>query len=440
MAQTSRTPYDIYVSLLQQGVPSMQAYRQAFPQGVQTGQKTPKQQAKEQQRAGYARVGGALVGALAVKGAGQALSGERVFGQTRDTISGWFGGAKPGADAAASAAATTPSGLATTAAENAAFNAPAMSFELPAGSTTTPSGDVLAPDGTVKDAATGLNIGRWAQGIAGAIMVQQGVKQYQSGEKIGGALNVGTGVANIAQAAGSEAAGNYVPYLNIAAGTYGLGKMAFKSGEYGKDQKGQLALQGAQSGMQLGAGIGSFFGPAGSAIGGAIGTVAGGTYGFLTGFTGSGKGLRQQVRDKWREAMLENNVGFFDENYKGTLPDGSEFDWGKDKFTFGKKEGDIDLENPVVGKAAAYGNVMAALQGAVDRKPREAIATQFLAAGTTNAKDDAEKMRGNFKHFFSKLGMDMNTAQQQLKTMFDEGQLNENEYQVFSNDLTEMLR
>lgn len=440
MAQTSRTPYDIYVSLLQQGVPSMQAYRQAFPQGVQTGQKTPKQQAKEQQRAGYARVGGALVGALAVKGAGQALSGERVFGQTRDTISGWFGGAKPGADAAASAAATTPSGLATTAAENAAFNAPAMSFELPAGSTTTPSGDILAPDGTVKDAATGMNIGNWLQGAAGAIMVYQGAKQFQGGDKLGGALNVGTGALNIGAAAGSGLAQKYVPYANIAMGAYGLGKMALESGDYSKSQKGQTAAQGAMSGAQLGAGIGSFIPGVGTAVGAGIGAALGGAYGFLSGFTGSGKGLRQKVRDKWREAMLENNVGFFDENYKGTLPDGTEFDWGKDKFTFGKKEGDIDLENPVVGKAAAYGNVMAALQGAVDRKPREAIATQFLAAGTTNAKDDAEKMRGNFKHFFSKLGMDVNSAQQQLKTMFEEGQLSENEYQVFSNDLTEMLR
>lgn len=430
MASTSRTPYDIYLSLLQQGMPAMQAYRQAFPQGVQTGRKTPEQQAKEQakqqQKLGLIKVGGALTGALAVKGAGQALSGERVFGETRDNL-----GRLIGLDNAAQAAA--PSGLASTAAENAAYNAPAMSFELPAGSTTTPSGDVLAPDGTVKDAATGSTIGSWAQGVAGAIMVHQGIKQYKSGEKIGGALNVGAGTATIAAAAGSEVAKQYLPGINIAAGAYGLGKMISKSGEYSKYQKGQTALQGAMSGAQLGAGLG---GP----IGAGIGAVVGGTYGFLAGFTGSGKGMRQQVRDAWREAMLKNNVGFFDENYKGTLPDGTEFDWGKDKFGFGKKEGDIDLENPVVGKAAAYGNVMAALQGAVDRKPREAIATQFLAAGTANTKDDQEKMRGNFKYFFSKLGMDANSAQAELKNMHEQGKLNDNEYEVFSNDLAEMLR
>lgn len=432
MAQTSRTPYDTYISLLQQGMPAMEAYRQAFPQGIQTGQKTPKEQAKEQQKAGYAKLGGALVGALAVKGAGQALEGERVFGKTRDTISGWFKDTPPATPSGVSAARAaggpaTPTGLT------------GQAIQLPPGSTTTPNGDVLSPDGTVKDANTGDTIGSWAQGAAGAIMVYQGVKQYQAGEKIGGALNIGAGAANIAAAAGSETASSVLPGLNIAAGAYGLGKMAFKSGEYTKSQKGQLAAQGAMSGAQIGAGIGSIIPGPGTAIGAGIGAIVGGTYGFLSGFTGSGKGLRQQVRDKWREAMLENNVGFFDENYQGKLPDGSTFDWGKDKFTFGKKEGDIDLENPVVGKAAAYGNVMAALQGATDRKPREAIATQFLAAGTTNAKDDQEKMRGNFKYFFSKLGMDVKGAQSQLDAMYNDGKLNENEYKVYSNDLKEML-
>lgn len=433
MAQANRTPYDLYVSLLQQGVPSADAYRQAFPQGMQTGQKTPKQQAKEQQNAGYAKLGGALVGALGVKGIGQALSGERVFGETRDSLGRLIGldktvAAPTGVTATKVAAPNMPTGLSAT-----------RVTELPAGSTTTPEGNILASDGTVKDAATGANIGSWIQGAAGALTVYQGVKQYQAGEKIGGALNVASGAANLGAALGSETAAQYVPGLNIAAGAYGLGKMGLKSGEYSKSQKGQLAAQGAMSGAQLGAGIGSFIPVIGTGIGAGIGAALGGTYGFLSGFTGSGKGLRQQIRDKWREAMLDNNVGFFDENYQGKLPDGSTFDWGKDKFTFGKKEGDIDLENPVEGKAAAYGNVMAALQGATDRKPREAIATQFLAAGTTNAKDDQEKMRGNFKYFFSKLGMDPKTAQGQLDSMYNDGKLNENEYQVYTNDLKEML-
>jgi hypothetical protein len=223
-------------------------------------------------------------------------------------------------------------------------------------------------------------------------------------------------------------------------GGYKLGKMALKSGDYSKSQKGQTAAEGAMAGAQLGAGIGSFVPGIGTGIGASIGAALGGAYGFISGFSGSGKGLRQKVRDKWREAMLENNVGLFDENYQGTLPDGSKFDWGKDKFTFGKKEGDIDLENPVVGKAAAYGNVLAAIQGATDTKPREAIAAQFLKAGTTNASDDMDKMRGNMKYFFNKLGMNGTDAQVQLDKLKEDGKLKEAEYQVYSNDLAEMLR
>ena len=433
MAQVNRTPYDTYIALLQQGVPSMQAYRQAFPQGIQTGQKTPEQQAKDAQQRGYAQLGGMLTGALATRGITQAISGERVFGETRDAISGLFKDGAPatptGATAARVAGPTTPTGLSA-----------ARVTELPAGSTMTPEGNALSPDGTVKDAATGTTVGDWVQGAAGAIMVYQGAKQFKEGDKLEGALNIGTGALNIADAAGSQFGETYVPYANIAMGGYKLGKMALKSGDYSKSQKGQTAAEGAMAGAQLGAGIGSFVPGIGTGIGAGIGAALGGAYGFISGFSGSGKGLRQKVRDKWREAMLENNVGLFDENYQGTLPDGSKFDWGKDKFTFGKKEGDIDLENPVVGKAAAYGGVLAAIQGATDQKAREAIAAQFLKAGTTNASDDMEKMRGNMKYFFNKLGMDAAGAQAQLDKLRADGKIDEHLYEVHTNDLAEMLR
>ena len=430
MAQQSRTraPYDLYISLIQQGVPAEEAYRQAYPQGLQTGLPTPKEQAKKQQQQGFIQIGGALAGALGTKAAFDAMEGKRVLGGLRDTVGGWFDGA-PAAEAGAGAVATPT--------VTSVGRVPTM--ELPAGSTTTPTGETLAQDGSVVD-QSGAVVGNWVQGALGAIQVYQGVKQYQEGQKLEGALGAGTGALNVASALGSQTAAQYVPYANIAMGTYGLGKMALKSGEYTKSQKGQLAAQGAMSGAQLGAGIGSFLPGVGTAIGAGIGAALGGTYGLLSGFTGSGKGMRQIVRDKWRDSMLENNVGLFDKDYQGTLPDGSKFDWGKDKFAFGKGEGRIDLENPVVGKAAAYGNVLAALQGATDRKPREAIATQFLAAGTQNAADNMDKMKGNFQYFFNQLGMKQSDAQAQLDKMFKEGTLDEDKYKIFSNDLAEMLR
>lgn len=436
MAQVKRTPYDTYISLIKQGVPSMQAYREAFPQGLQTGQKTPEEQAKDAQKRGYAQIGGMLAGALATRGITQAIEGERVFGKTRDTISNLFKdkpvAAPSGASAtkvSGSAGPATPTGL-----------TGGRVTELPAGSTTTPEGNILAPDGTVKDATSGMTIGDWADTGLGVLQVYQGVKQFKEGDKLAGALGTTAGLATLGKVGaeqfglgGTETLGDVAGGVGAAYGAYGLGKMAFDSGDYTKSQKGQLAAQGAT----YGASIGSYFG---GPIGAGIGAALGGAYGFLSGFSGSGKGLRQKVRDKWRETMVENNVGLFDKDYQGTLPDGSTFDWGKDKFTFGKKEGDIDLENPVVGKAAAYGNVLAAVQGATEGKPREAIATQFLAAGTQNAKDDMDKMRGNMKYFFDKLGMNPSDAQTQLKQALDDGKISEHEFNVYSNDLAEMLR
>jgi hypothetical protein len=423
-----RTAYDRYISLLQQGVPAMEAYRQAFPQGIETGQKTPEQEAKEkakeQQRLGIAQIGGALTGALGTKAVFDVMEGKPVLGGLRETT-----GILPPSGG-------TPTPVATPQVTS-ITRGPAL--ELPAGSTTTPNGDILAPDGTVKDAATGASIGNWVQGALGAIQVYQGVQQYKEGEKLEGALGAGTGALNVGAALGSQTAAAYVPYANIAMGGYQLGKMALDSGDYTKSQAGQLGLQGGLAGAQLGAGIGSFLPGVGTAIGAGIGAALGGAYGLVSGLSGSGKGMRQMVRDKWRDAIQEQGIQLFDDKYQGKLPDGSTFDWGKDKFAFGKGEGQIDLENPVVGKAAAYGNVLAALQGATDRKPREAIATQFLAAGTQNAANDMDKMKSNFQYFFNTLGMNPKDAQTQLDTMFKEGKLDEDKYKIFSNDLKEML-
>lgn len=422
-----RTAFDKYVSLLQQGVPTQEAYRQAFPQGMETGQPTPEEQAKKQQQQGLVQIGGALAGALGTKAVFDAMEGKRVLGGLRDTVGGWFDGA-PAAEAGAGAVAT-PQVTSIT-------RGPVM--ELPAGSTTTPGGETLAQDGSVLDSAGNI-VGEWLPTALGAIQIYMGAKQFKSGDKLQGGLGMGAGLATVGgQVAGklglggTETLGSIGSGLGAAYGAYGLGKMALKGGEYTKKDAAGLGLQGASYGAMIGS---HFGGPIGAGIGAALG----GTYGVVAGLSGSGKGVRQMVRDKWRDSMLENNVGLFDEKYQGKLPDGSTFDWGKDKFAFGKGEGRIDLENPVVGKAAAYGNVLAALQGATDRKPREAIATQFLAAGTQNAADDMNKMKGNFQYFFNQLGMKQADAQAQLDTMFNEGKLDEEKYKIFSNDLREML-
>jgi hypothetical protein len=44
------------------------------------------------------------------------------------------------------------------------------------------------------------------------------------------------------------------------------------------------------------------------------------------------------------------------------------------------------------------------------------------------------------KYFFNKLGMNGTDAQAQLDKLKEDGKLKEAEYQVYSNDLAEMLR
>jgi len=232
-----------------------------------------------------------------------------------------------------------------------------------------------------------------AEGAASAAGTQAG--GVALGETVGtsvtgGPLQAGlsTSTASQAPAAASGAfdisgvggAGNLILPAIGAYGAYNLIDSQSDAPSGGRRNSRGL-LQGAASG----AAMGSYFGPWGAVAGGVIGGIGG-----LTGsLTGSSKGGRQMTRDEWRAKILEEGTPLFDESYQGDLADGTTFDWGKDKFGFGTKEGDIDLTKKTTGKAAAYGNVLAALQGFGGGEDREAVATQFTAASTANAPEAA---------------------------------------------------
>lgn len=104
-------------------------------------------------------------------------------------------------------------------------------------------------------------------------------------------------------------------------GAYQLGKLALND-DITKSQTGSATAQGAAAGAAVGSAI--------PGVGTAIGAIVGGTIGFIKGMSGSGKGERQIIRDKWRKAMNESEVGLWDpETWKGTLPDGTVFDGAK---------------------------------------------------------------------------------------------------------------
>jgi hypothetical protein len=231
--------------------------------------------------------------------------------------------------------------------------------------------------------------------------------------------------------AGFGGAGNV---LLPAIGALGATNLAMSQGDAASG--GKRNIRGFGQGAASGAAMGSYFGPWGAAIGGGIGGIAG----LAGSLFGSSKGERQQTRDGWRKAVLENAIPLFDSNYQGDLADGTQFDWGKDKFGFSTKEGDIDLSKPAVGKAAAYGNVLAALQGYGGGKKGESIATQFAAASTANLKDknDLKTVKDNYKHFLGKLGInDAETAYQALYNVAP--QIGQKNWDVFVKDMDELF-
>jgi hypothetical protein len=350
---------------------------------------------------------------------------------TNTNLQGLQGLANEGTQSAFNAGAT--------AASNSLAGPPAPTFGNGGVAGPLPQGATPQPNGTVTD-ASGTTIGTWAEGLGGAILFYQGYNQYKDGDKIGGGLGMAAGATYGASALGSTMAADAAPIVGGVYGAYNLGKLAANSGDLHKSDTGGATMQGASSGAALGASIGSIVPGVGTAFGGAVGGILGGLYGLGAGLSASGKGERQQIRDKYRDNIINNNIPLFNSDYKGDLADGTVFDFGKDKFGFGTGKGDFDLSNPTVGKAAAYGNVLAGMQGA-GGKAREAIATQFLGASTANANNDLNVVKANYGHFLRKLGVnDANTAIKKLDEAKAAGTISDQEYQVFANDARELFQ
>jgi len=251
--------------------------------------------------------------------------------------------------------------------------------------------------------ALGFGGAETAEGAAG--FVGPATPSVEAGTLAGPVAPEAAGAFDLA---GVGSAGNVLLPAVGAYGAYNLMDSQSDAPSGGRRNSRGL-LQGAASG----AAMGSYFGAPGAIVGGILGGVGG-----LAGSVfGSSKGGRQMTRDEWRAKILESGTPLFDENYQGDLADGTTFDFGRDKFSFGKNENDIDLSKPTTKKAAAYGNVLAALQGYGGGDDREAVATQFTAASTANAKDpnDINTVKSNYRHFLNKLGInDAETAYQAL--------------------------
>lgn len=310
-----------------------------------------------------------------------------------------------------------------------------QTIQLPNGSTSTPNGEVLQQDGSVIDPQTGASVGRWVQGAAGIALVYDGYHNFQSGNKVGGALEAGYGASLIGSAANSSYAATAAPYLGLGYGAYELGNMAYNSGDLHKSDTGSSAAQGAVAG----AAIGSFFSPVGTAIG----AVAGGIFGAALGLTASSKDKYQVIRDKWRENVIKQGTPFMTADYKGSLADGTQIDWNNINGDQGKGTAHMHFEDPVVAKAVAYANVLATAQGATG-KAREAIAGEMAKAAIANANGNLAVVQQNMQHFAQQMGMDPATIQSRIQEISQSETKHSSPeevsmYQVISNDAGELF-
>ena len=446
----SMQAYNKYMNLINQGMPYQQAY---FESGLgdiaQQNQEIQRQQAEEQQRilasqqgrAGRQQLGGQLAGALATKGAYNYLMGKPLFGETGAAIGNRLGiesellgstGGTPTPATAPAAAAPAPIPI--------DINAPMSTMPTDAGgmSTVADGGMSQATDVPTETAdGSSYGLGNALTGALGAYNIYQGAQQFKEGNKLEGAIGAYTGAGQLASSFGLGLPG--AKALGAAYGAYQLGKLALND-DITKAETGSAAAQGASAGAAIGSVI--------PGIGTAIGSLIGGTIGAIKGLSGSGKGQMQKIRDKWRDAMIENDVGLFDpKTYKGTLPDGTVFDWGKDRFGFGtnEKEGDINLkENPVHVQAVNYGNLMTTLMGMGESKANESIAAQYVLASladnegsTANATD--QQVKDRFRYFMDKNEFSLADAQQQIGLMLQQGKIDQEYHDIQQNNLRMLM-
>lgn len=311
------------------------------------------------------------------------------------------------------------------------------------GSVIAPDGTNISVDGNVVSKGTNLDADgvskytSYAQGILGAYQLATGLKDI-SKNPIGGGLTSLTGAGNLAQAAGVETVAgqqlsSIIPGLNIATGLYGGYETASMVGNApaGGKRNVQSTLGGAGAGASAGAGIGTLVGgPGGTLVGAGIGAVVGGLAGFLDSAFGSSKGDRQMIRDQGREFLQKN--GILDADWKGTLADGSSFDFGKDGKGFGK----LDYDDPSVGKAIALANALAAGEG-YSGTARESMAALYANAALSNANKDQNTILANMRHFAQQRGFSTDLVLGEYKRQLDAGQMTQDEYNVFANDLTQ---
>lgn len=433
-------PAAYYAWLTSNGFPHRAAYDQTT--GIFGPPKPPEQQQKDaaraNQQAGFAQAGGAIGGVIAgtyvMNNAGDwinRLTGQKVSEEVVKNAATQFTG-MPGSEATQTA---------WNAGADAATTATPQVISTEGGMSTvqTPVGPQQVPTESLNDSGFWQSIdwGRAAQGGVGALQLYGAYKALKSGDKIGAGLMGATGALNVASAAGANlgetVGGAVIPGLNVATGLY----TGYKTAEALSDAAAgrQRDVMGVTGGAAAGAGIGSAILPGiGTAIGAAIGAAAG----YAGSRFGSSKKKPQMMRDSIRGVLQEQ--GILDENYMGTLADGSTYDFGKDGSTLKWKNIDKIAEaQPTAWGAAVPGaDAIAAAYGFVGQKASD-IAIMYAKGAVSNAGDNPDIARANVQHFAKQQGLTPQMIQGKLDEALADNRINQSKYNYYMDGVNQLF-
>lgn len=304
----------------------------------------------------------------------------------------------------------------------------------------TPAGTQQVPTEALQDESfwNSVDWGSYAKGAIGLAQLYSSYKQYKEGDKIGAGITAAQGGVNLANASGYEAAAKYAPWLAAAASLYGSGK-AILGGDLSPDDQ---AYESAMAGPRA---VAAYFTLGASALlEGFARDQWGGTMRKLDNFNkqwygpaglstamfkqiGSKKSGAQFLRDQVREKMIEQ--GALDENWQGTLADGSTFDFGLDGKQLKWKELDkIAAAQPEAWNAAVgLLDPMMSAYGLKGQK-RADIVGWLARAAVSNAGDDSQIAIDNVKHFAQEQGLNFDTYQTVMNSFKSDGKITDDQY------------
>jgi hypothetical protein len=427
-AITQQDPRAYYLWLQSQRIPAMQAVQMVEQRFG--APKTPEQRAREQAGQGQsnalAQTAGTIGGLLVTQEALRNFPNVReLFKQPTYDPSGSIGITRPvpgqTLDLDALASEGTPKVV--------SIQGDTATVKLPNGKVDTLPTEALNDPTFMKS----VNWDAVGSGGMAALSAYQAYKSYQSGDKLGAGISGASAVALGTQAAnqagmsfaGSQSIGAAAPYLGAAAGAYQGYQTAQMIGDTaaGSQRTRNAALGGAASGAMIG---GSLGGPIGLAIGAAVGGLAG----AVGSWTGSKKGKAQFMRDNIRGVLQQNNV--LDKDFKGTLADGSNYDFGKDGSTLKWKEIDkIAEKQPTAWNATVpLTDALAAAYGFVGQKASD-ISAWYAKGAVSNAKDDANVGIKNAQHFAQQQGITFDQIKTKLDEAIKDERINQNQYDYY---------